>query len=598
MQEVKRVLRQAARRLFLQGLLRALIVAASAALAGFILLRMVQQTFGLAMGGPEWWTAAAVAGGAAALGAIVWAIFARRSASGVARELDERANLRESLSTALCVERDDDPWCRAVIETARDRATRVVVRDAMPYESPRFWPVPLALAIALVVVWFAFPPLDVLGLFRKQAQTEELELARQQANIEVTAAIKPIEDALRQAKVDLGTENTPENPDGDPDAAKTPEDIRRAALKQLTSMQDKLGEAKSGEKAKKMDALRQAMKQVKQPGPGPLDQMTKSLQQGNFKQAQADLDELSKKLAEDSMSPEDKAKLKEQLAKLSEQLAKLGEERKEMEKKLEQAGLSKDDAKKLAMDPEALRQALEKMQNLSEEQKQQLMKAAKAASEACKQCSGMGSQMGKMAQGMSQQGMDSKGSESMEAMAGMLSEMEMTAAELDSLDAAMKECQGALARIGDSMCRGDGQGGRNGVAMVKPWQAGEGREQGMGQGGPGRGYGGEQTPEEAATNSAKAKANVKQQNGPIIGSRLVYGDTVKGEAVAEFAQAVEAAAKEAADEVNGKTIPREYHDAVKRYFGRLEARTKANAGQPLPAAPPAPTAPTAPDGGR
>lgn len=593
MREVRRVLRQAGRRLFLQGLIRALVVAASAGLAGLIVLRIVQQTFGLPLDASAWWTAGGIAAAAAVLGAVVWAIFVRHSASGVARELDERANLRESLSTALCVEREDDPWCRAVIETARDRATRVVVRDAIPYESPRFWPVPLALAIAMVVVWIAFPPLDVLGLFKDRAQADELERAKHQANIEVTAAIKPFEDALRQAKVDLGKEDAPLTPEGTPDSAKTPEDIRRAALKQLTSVQDKLASMKSGEKAQKMDALRQAMKQVKQPGPGPLDQMTKSLQQGNFKQAQADLDELSKKLAEDSMSPEDKAKLKEQMAKFSEQLAKLGEERKEMEKKLEQAGMSKEDAKKLAMDPEALKQALEKMQSLSEEQKQQLMKAAKAASEACKQCSGMSSQMGKMAQGMSQQGMDSKGSESMEAMAGMLSEMEMTAAELDSLDAAMKECQGALARIGEGMCRGDGPGGKSGMAMVKPWQAGESRDQGMGQGGPGRGFGGEQTPEEAATNSAKAKANVKQQNGPIIGSRLVYGDTVKGEAVAEFAEAVEAAAKEAADEVNGKTIPREYHDAVKTYFGRLAAKTKANALQP---APPAPT--PAPDGNK
>jgi hypothetical protein len=178
-----------------------------------------------------------------------------------------------------------------------------------------------------------------------------------------------------------------------------------------------------------------------------------------------------------------------------------------------------------------------------------------------------------MAAGMSQQGMDSKGQEGMEGMMGMLSEMEMMKGELDSLDAAMSECSGQLAKMGESLCRGDGQC-QSLVAMTKPWQAGDSRNKGMGQGGPGRGEGGEGHAEEAPTTTEKVKANTKQGDGPIIGSRLVQGDVVKGEAAAEWSAVVESATEESAEAIDSQVVPREYHDAIKTYFGRLAAKTK------------------------
>ncbi len=589
MHEIKRVLRKAAFRLFVLDLIRTSVVAASAALAALILLRVVQQVFGLGLGATEWISVAAIAAGVAALGTLAWSLIRKHKTLAVARELDERANLRESLSTALCVARQDDPWCRAVVETARDRATRVVVKDAIPYQSPRFWPAPLALALAFAIIWYTFPIFDVLGLFQERAQAEERDREIKNVNAEINLNQKKLDELLAKAKLEVKPDQKPEGADPENPEALTPEAIRSAAVKKLTSLQDKLNEARTGEKAQKMDAIRQAMKQLKQPGPGPLDNLSKSLAQGNFKQAQDQLDEVSKKLAEDSMSAQDKEQMKQQLAKLSEQMQKLGEDRKALEQKLEQAGLSPEDAKKLAADPEALKQALEKMQNLTEEQKKQLQEAAKSQCEACKQCSGMGSQLGKMASGMGKEGMNKDGAEGMEAMAGMLSDLEMMNAEMDSLDAAMKECSGQLCRLGEGLCQGKGQGGMLGtMAMVKPWAAGESDSRGSGQGGPGRGFGGEGHAEEAPTQTDKTKANVKQQNGPIIGTRLVYGDQVRGESVAEFSAAVEVAAKSATDAIETMQIPREYHDAVKKYFGTLPGKIKTNTPSETPAPAPAP----------
>ncbi len=574
MQEIKRVLRSAAWRLFLLDLVRTLTVAASAGVAALIVLRLVQQVFGLHLSAGTWWSAAGIAAGAAALGGLVWSAARRARGVAVARELDERAELRESLSTALCVERDDSPWSRAVVETARDRATKVRVREAIPIEPPRFWPVPLALGLSLAIVWFAFPRIDVLGLFEERQQADQLRQEIQKVSAEVKSEEKKLDELLKKANVDLKSAEKADGDKTDQLEPQSPDEIKRAAIKRLTSLNEKLSEMKSGEKAAKMEAIKEQLKKLKQPGPGPLDELSKSLAQGNFQQAQEKLEELSKKLGDNSLSDQQKEQLKEQMAKLAEQLQKLAEDRKDLEKKLEQAGLSKEQAAKLAADPQKLQEALEKMESLTDEQKKQLMEAAKAASEANKQCEGMAGQLGKMSKGMGSKGMSAEGMQGMEGMSGMLSEMEMMSEEMEGLDAAMKECAGQLAKLGRGMCEGDGEC-MSDIALSKPWSAGDTRKKGKGSGGPGIGEGGGGDSQDAATQLEKKMAQSKMLNGPIVGSRLVQGEQVRGESVAEFSAAVEVSTRTATEALETMQVPREYHDAVKTYFGRLQARTKA-----------------------
>ena len=69
----------------------------------------------------------------------------------------------------------------------------------------------------------------------------------------------------------------------------------------------------------------------------------------------------------------------------------------------------------------------------------------------------------------------------------------------------------------------------------------------------------------------------------IHGHGLLHGEQVKGESVAEFTQAVEAGQQEAADAMDEQQIPREYHDAVKHYFGRLAEKVKAGSAAPAAA---------------
>ncbi|MCA9300017.1 MAG: hypothetical protein KDA28_13180, partial [Phycisphaerales bacterium] len=66
------------------------------------------------------------------------------------------------------------------------------------------------------------------------------------------------------------------------------------------------------------------------------------------------------------------------------------------------------------------------------------------------------------------------------------------------------------------------------------------------------------------------KANVNTQAGAMIGSRLVEGNAIRGQAVLEASDAIATRAQEATEYIDNTVVPREYQDAVKHYFGRLQ----------------------------
>src|SRR5262249_6939170 len=158
-------------------------------------------------------------------------------------------------------------------------------------------------------------------------------------------------------------------------------------------VKDKLEQMKENDKAAQAEALKEAMRQLRQPGPGPLDEFTKSLSRGEFSKAKEQLSELEKKLADSNMSPEARGQAKQQAANLAEQLEKLSKNQEELAKKLQEAGLDKKAAeealKKALSDPEALKKALEQAKNLTEQQKQELMQMCKSGQQAGEQCQNM-----------------------------------------------------------------------------------------------------------------------------------------------------------------------------------------------------------------
>ena len=152
MNQIYAIVSRASWRLTLIHWFRTLAILATVAIAIALIALLVERVFGLGtFFAPLWmpivtWTPVAVLALATA-----WSLFRRKSAPAVARELDERAGLREALSTAICFEKSQDAWGRAVVENAQRTAATVQVGRAIPIEAPRFWPVPVGAADAAVV---------------------------------------------------------------------------------------------------------------------------------------------------------------------------------------------------------------------------------------------------------------------------------------------------------------------------------------------------------------------------------------------------------------------------------------------------------------
>lgn len=596
MSEVRRVVRKARFRLTVIDFFRVLAIVLTGAIGVAILARLVEQTFGLGEAFARPWALMALWGPVAVLViSVVAALVRRRGAIAVAQEVDARADLKETLSTALYLERADDPWSRAVVESAQRTATGVVVSRAIPMEAPRLWPAPLGAGMAFAIIWFAVPNLDVLGVTEKRdaevRRVERVEAVR--ADIQTREA--EIKKLLERARVQFVDETGDLEAQTNRQDLNDPEAIQRAAVRKLTALTEKLEAEKQGEKAAQADAIREAMRQLRQPGPGPLDEFSRMLARGDFNKAQEMLQQFEQQMANDALSPEAKAQAKQQMENLAKQLEKIAQDQQALAKKLEQQGLDRQSAQELAQkastgNPEDLKQAMQQMQHLSEEQKRQLMEMAKSAMQGQMQAQRLSEAMSKASQGMMQEGLQQEGMEGLDQLASELSEMEMLQSDMENLDAALEAAKKQLAELAGECMGGSCEGGDKagmGSGRTGSWREGSSRRMGQGSGGPGRGTGASPESSPIDYTTEKVKANTQTTAGPIIGSRLVYGAQVKGESIAEFASVVEASASEAAEALDSQSVPREYHDAVKTYFGRLQERVKRERGD-APAPAPAP----------
>ncbi|HVU62985.1 MAG TPA: hypothetical protein VHC70_03345 [Phycisphaerales bacterium] len=597
MHEINRVLSAAAMRLAVTNFIKGVIAVASGIVLGLIVARIVERVVGLTF---DWKTIAYACGGAALVGGVVWAIVARPSKAAVARRVDEGANLKESLSTALSVERyqNEDPWARVTVESAVQKARGVRVAQAVPIAAPRFWPVPFALAIAFGIIYWTFPRLDVLGWRAQQVAQEKLQFQIKQAKSDAVDVKKFQEETMEK----LGLEKDPDQPAAnDRPEPRDPEAIRKQSLKDLTTLSERLDQLRNGEKGQKLDAVQNQLKQLNTPGQE-TSELAKAMAAGNFKAAEKALEKMKDQLSSSSMNETEKKALAEQLNDLSKQLAELGKNKQSLENALKNAGI---DPKK-ASDPAELKKALDAAKNLTAEQKKSLQEQSQCQS----QCKSAMDSLSKACSGMSQaaQSGDKQGAEQAAGqMQKQLSQLEQLKQEMDLADAAKSQCQGKMAgmcqnpgdgdkegecagmKSGDSQCKGGNKcsGGRQ--EWSANWSNSMGnRGNGPRTGGGGRAQGGQGDSAHSDFETTKQKDMGIKGQGPTVSSRLVEGDSVRGESHAEFVATVTKAEQGASDAMENNTIPREFHDAIKSYFGNLKKGDKnaaKDAGSEKPAAP-------------
>lgn len=625
MNDINKVLTAAAWRLGVASFLRGTVFALAAALCGLIALRLSQQLF---VFGVDWRLAGAVAAGASVLAGFVYAVIVRPGRIAVARRVDEGADLRESLSTALCVAgRGDDPWAKATIESATRQARGVRVSQAVPIQPPKFWPVPLALAMALTVLYF-MPQVDVLG-WRKKQVVKEADIVRvSEAKQESDKAKQKVEEMVK----DLGLEKDPaEVPAAEKPEARDPDAIRKSAIKDLTKLNERLEQLRTGEKSMTLKAVQDRLKMLR-PAGQETSELSKALTSGDFSQAGKELEKLKEQIAAGSMSDAQRAATAKELENIAKQLQELAQNKQELEQALQKAGMDP----RLAADAKALQQQLKeqaKKEGQSPEQQQQnqqmqqtaqamsqmqsamdgLSQSAQQMASACQnpgdkqggspqqgqqgQQSGQkeGQQQAGQQQGDQQQQGQQGGAQQAQRAAQQgqqqLSELEQISQEMQTAAAAQQEAQQQMSQLG-SQCNGgggDGQGeGQGNGGQSQAWSDAFSQGQGQGKGwGQGKNFAGMREKGSADFEMQKRKSIGAMGAGPIIGSRLVEGESIKGESVAEFSAAVATAEQGATEAMENNTIPREFHEAVKNYFGNLKQNARPAPGKDAKPAEPA-----------
>ncbi|MCA9310520.1 MAG: hypothetical protein KDA21_04890 [Phycisphaerales bacterium] len=557
MTQMNRVLRRAAIRMALGRFGLWLLLALTLAAAAMLGVRVADKLIGFQ---PDWNLAWIIAGSSAATLALIATILTRKDRLFVARTVDENANLREALSTALCVADRTDSWSRAAVAHAAEVANRVIIRQAFPFRIPRLWPAPLVL-LGLFFLAGLVPQGDLLGFVSKAEAEEQHQEEVAAATQEVKQIDKTIEDLMEKLGDDAFADQLAEEELEKPLPLQDPEEMRRRALEKLTKAQQRVQELSDSEEQKTLDSMQQRMKNLKQlrDGSQEMADLSRALQKSDFGDAKEALEKMMEKLAANNMSPEDQQKLAEQLENLGKQLEELARNQDALEKALKEAGV--DPA---AMNnPLALQQAIQNSDKLSDAQKQQLQQLAQAQQQASQACQQMAQACQNAGQCMNPGQNAGNAQEGLGQMGQQLSQLEALQQQMSEMQMANQQIQNQL----NSLCQSMGQCEGSSLAMCNTPGNGTGK----------RGLGGGFAPDDqaAAFNQHDEKAPIKTTAGRVIGTTLIEGDQVRGEAVQQFREQVSQAAQAFDDEaIETQTIPREFHDPIKAYFGNLDKQTR------------------------
>jgi len=562
---------------------------AAAVLLLILVARFVPQ-LGLPPGHAAWpWII-----GAAVLAALVPGVLrsmTRRDELEDAIAVDERLALRDRLSSAISLShsRDESAFALAAVrdgETlAADRALPERIRRAFAVRWPAYWWVAPVLAVAALVAAQLLPQLDPWSR-RRPATDEEVKQVHEAIAREIEPVIKAIEEKPELAAA-LAPELEKLTKDATLDEKREIDEPRREALRNLTEISEQLEKLLENEQSLTMEALKDQLSGLELPKSPEALKFAEALKRGDFALAKKALESLQNDIQQGKLTEEQKEALAKALEQMAEDLAKSESDRKAVEQALEQAGLDPQ----LASNPDALKQALENSQRLTEAQRQALQKAAQCQQGAAQMRKELSQQMAKMAS-QCKGGQQGEGGQCGAGMGDMLSDLEMKQALMMQAKAAANACKGGKA----GLCSGMGAGSCSGGGI----------NNGMTNSG---GIGGGWRPEMPnATKSKIEQAKGNDSNADVIAREFIEGTPTVGQSEAVL-RSIDALTSSSAEEgTDDDPTPPHLAAVHKHYFGQLQKQVEArrNAAKksgsdsgasesPAPdAAPPKSTAPAAP----
>ncbi len=491
----------------------------------------------------------------------------------IAADIDGRLGLDDRISTALHCSGRDDPISRAAmadgVAIASDPRTGERLRRTWQVRTPASWLVIPAIVLVAILAGF-MGQADVFAGGDDEGVRPSGDVAMADDGMEEVLASIEDQPLLKEQLADVLDELEAEQAF---DPEQTRQEQQLEALKRMTELQRHLEELTSGEVAQSMDSLRKSLKDIDVPQEGPASEMLDALSEGDFEAAAEALQSIEEELASGALDPQQRKELSDELDSLSQQLQQQADDSTEMKEALRQAGLEPQ----LADDAEALEQAMEQADQLSEQQKQQLKELvesnemaeqdlrelSEAAEEMSKNCE-QGSDSDSESQSQSQSQSESSQSESQSAskaqseseakdsgsgskLSKQLSKMDRKKKMLQQAKKASGECRSQCQSLGESL--GNKPGSRS--------------------------RGSEQQLVETETGTELVQAVTKRQDGAVVSEQPVDGVLRTGESGATFQEVISRSRQGFDEAFNDDRLPRKYHDLIKYYFGDAGQVTEA-----------------------
>lgn len=559
------------------------------------------------------WLAVAALLALLAAGYAAWRAHQRaRSVRSVALEVDARLGSGERLSTAIELERAEEPFARAAVADAvrfaSDPRVALRLRERFAVVPPeRWWMAPTLLLVA-VVLWLVLPQAtwldskndpDAVAVASDSPRVISAEEERLREMVKAIEQSPALEQALAE---ELERARRAIAPDAD---TRTPEDMARESLRRMAELQQRLEEIRGSKETKATETMKDALAKLELPkDSNAARDLSEALKRGDFAEAKKAVAELQQAMKNADLAPEQREALAEALKQTAEQLQKLSQDPGKMAEAMRQAGM--DPA--LAQNPAALKQAIENSPALNQTQKEGLLNMMESMQSSQQKLAQMSQQMGKMAEqcqnasgGQKQDGSQSpqgnkssdqqqagaqggEGGQQQDAAGGMgqmLSEAE--ASQMMAQAAANADAQGSggmsesqADSVLRSSCRGDGEGSDNGESQK------EGNT-----GGRGIGAGGNREMKQTAFGTKIQQQRGKRGDGDVIARQLVEGQSPVGESRVALQAVADKIASGVDKGTEDEPVPAHLRAVHQKYFGELQRKLEERGvkASPTPAKP-------------
>jgi hypothetical protein len=538
MRELEKPVARVFRRLRFQRFVTTLVW--SWAIALFIVATLIggEKLLNQHISGPDW-LPFAVAGlvGMAIAAAVSLSTGPSRMDAAVA--LDRVFHLNERVSSAFSLPADlrETPAGRALIADAARKVADLDVTAEFGLRLPRRAWVVLIPATAAVVLLFA-PAWVPLAVQARMSDKLDTKAIAKQTEL-LTKKIASQRQAIDKEKFPEAEKLLAKIEKKAEELAKAPPAAKDKLMVELNALTDALKDRQKqlGSPEQVNRQLQQLKEMAKQ---GPADQFAKDLARGDFKKAADQLQKLQEKLQSGKMTEAEKKALKEQLTEMSKKLSELAN--------LDQRKKQLEEARKNG--------------GLTEQQFQREMDKLNEQSKSLKQLQQLASKLGNAADAL-QKGDAKKAADSLGMTQQQMSEMAKQLDEMESLDAAMADLQDAK--------NGMSPDGMNQLGSdMNSFGMGLGQRKGMGNGlGRGRGQGDRpEAPDETAVYTSKVKQQLKKGKAVSLGF-TTPGKTVKGDAVIDIQEEIDAGTASVADALSNQKIPRNLEKHIRSYYDQL-----------------------------